>query len=78
MGKEMIFIFGAIAAGAAIAGSLFLLYPDMMFQGTNLETQGGSTTEEPVLIDETNPAGVGSSNTTNATTGGPSTTTPPY
>lgn len=76
MGKEMIFIFGAIAAGVAIAGSLFLLYPDMMFQGTSLESQGGATTEEPVLLDEINTASAG--NSTNTTTSAPATTAPPY
>jgi hypothetical protein len=82
MGKEGIFIFGAIAAGIAIAGSLFLLYPDMMFQGTSLQSQGGVTTEEPVFVDETGTAGAGSNSTNstaNTTTGAPATTTaPPY
>lgn len=81
MGKEMVFIFGAIAGGIAIAASLFVLYPDSMFQGTSLESQGGltTTTEEPVFIDETNPAGANSTNSTaNTTTGAPATTAPPY
>ena len=81
MGKEGIFIFGAIAAGIAIAGSLFLLYPDMMFQGTSLESQGGATPSEPVILDQTNTAGVGSNSTNstaNTTMGAPATTAPSY
>ena len=37
--KEAIFIGGAIAIGIAIAGSLFLLYPDMMFRNSGLSSQ---------------------------------------
>lgn len=81
MAKEAIFIMGAIAAGVAVAGSLFLLYPDMMFQNTSLESQGGAATDTPVFVDQTNTAGVGS-NSTNSTSGnttaGASTTVPPY
>jgi hypothetical protein len=80
MAKEAIFIFGAIAAGVAVAGSLFLLFPDMMFKGTSLDTQGGATTDVPVLVDETNTASAGSNstNTTGTTSGAPTTTEPPY
>jgi hypothetical protein len=82
MGKEAIFIMGAIAAGVAVAGSLFVLYPDLMFQNTSLETQGGAATDTPVFVDPTNTAGVGS-NSTNSTSGNtiagaPATTAPPY
>ena len=80
MAKETIFIIGAIAAGVAVAGSLFLLYPDVMFKGTSLDTQGGASTDVPVFVDETTTAGAGS-NTTNSTagtTGQPAATEPPY
>ena len=36
----------AVAAGAAIGGALFLLYPDMMFQGTSLSGQGGAVSPD--------------------------------
>jgi hypothetical protein len=81
MAKEAIFIGGAIAVGVAVAASLFLLYPDMMFKNTSLESQGGASTDVPVLIDPTTTAGAGSNSTNstaNATAGSPSTTTPPY
>jgi hypothetical protein len=81
MAKEAIFIMGAIAAGVAIAGSLFLLYPDMMFQNTSLESQGGAGTDVPVFVDPTTTAGVRSNSTNstaNATTGAPATTAPLY
>lgn len=79
MGKEAIFIFGAIAAGVAIAGLLFLLYPDMTFRNTSLESQGGAATDAPVLVDPTTTAGVGANNTNstaNTTTGAPAPTSP--
>jgi hypothetical protein len=80
MAKEAIFIFGAIAAGVAVAGSLFLLFPDMMFKGTSLDAQGGATTDVPVLVDETNTASAGSNstNTAGTTSGAPTTAEPPY
>jgi hypothetical protein len=81
MAKEAIFIMGAIAAGVAVAGSLFLIYPDMMFQNTNLESQGGAGTDVPVFVDPTTTASTGADNTNstaNATTGAPATTAPPY
>jgi hypothetical protein len=80
MAKEAIFIIGAIAAGVAVAGSLFLLYPDVMFKGTSLDTQGGASTDVPVFVDETTTAGAGSNstNSTAGTTGQPTTTEPPY
>jgi hypothetical protein len=80
MAKEAIFIFGAIAAGIAVAGSIFLLYPDLMFQNTGFETQGGEGTDVPVFVDETNTAGAGSNSTnstSNATSGSSSATAPP-
>ena len=46
-------IIGAMVAGAAIGGALFLLYPDMMFQGTSISGQsefasdGITTAESP-------------------------------
>lgn len=76
MGKEIIFVVAAIVAGVAVAGSLFLLYPDLMFQNTSFESQGGAATDEPVFINPTDTAGT--SNSTNSTTGAPATTAPPY
>jgi hypothetical protein len=80
MAKETIIIMGIIAAGVAIAGSLFLVFPDMMFKNTGFETQGGESTDVPVFVDETNTAGVVNStnSTSNATSGSSSTTEPPY
>ena len=81
MGKETFIIIGAIAAGAAIAGSLFLLYPDMMFKGTSLDSQGGASTSVPVLVEYTSTAGA-NGNSTNSTSGtssgAPSSAAPPY
>ena len=43
---DAIFIVGAIIVGAAIAGSLFLLYPEMMFGTSSFNSQntGGAPT----------------------------------
>lgn len=84
MAKEAIFIVGAIVVGVAVAGSLFLLYPDLMFRNTSLDSQSGASTDVPVIIDPNDPtmtAGAGSNgtnSTANATTGVPATTAPPY
>jgi hypothetical protein len=84
MAKEAIFIVGAIVAGVAVAGSLFLLYPDLMFRNTGFDSQSGASTDVPVIIDPNDPtmtASVGSNgtnSTANATTGAPATTAPPY
>lgn len=65
--KEAIIIGSAIVAGIAVAGSLFLLYPDMMLRNTGFETQT-SGTDVPVLIDPNNPTGTASAgNVTNST-----------
>lgn len=37
--KQKGVIIGAIAAGIAIAGALFYLYPNMMIQGTGFQDQ---------------------------------------
>jgi hypothetical protein len=71
MAKETVIIVGAIVAGAAVAGSIFLVYPDLVFKGTSLDTQGGASTDVPVFVDETTTSEAGS-NSTN------STSEPPY
>jgi hypothetical protein len=82
MAKETIIIMGAIAAGVAVAGSLFLLYADMMFKNTSFDTQGGATTDVPVFVDATTTASAGSNGTNstpeNTTAGAPATTAQPY
>ena len=43
-------IIAAIVAGAAVAASLFVLYPDEMIGGTNLDQgSGGSEFSEPYM-----------------------------
>jgi len=69
--NEIFFIVGGIAAGAVIAGSLFLLYPDMLFQNTSFQAQqsgelpdfGGPTTTT------TTATSAGANNGTNSTAG---------
>ncbi|OLC87557.1 MAG: hypothetical protein AUJ08_00470 [Thaumarchaeota archaeon 13_1_40CM_3_50_5] len=84
MGKnESIFIISGIIAGVAVAGSLFLLYPDMMFKDTNLAQQSGVTPDVYGGSPATTTAGVGAndtnSTTSNTTTGSPApTAAPPY
>ncbi|HXV45280.1 MAG TPA: hypothetical protein VD736_01260, partial [Nitrososphaera sp.] len=68
MAKDAILIMSAIAAGIVVAGSLFLVYPDVTFKGTSLDTQGGASTDVPVFVDEITTAGAGS-NSTNSTAG---------
>jgi len=67
MAKEAIFIIGAIAVGIAAAGSLFLMYPDLMLRNTGLNSQG---TAVPVIIDLNDPTSTASIHTTctNSTT----------
>ncbi|GEM_PF-5704514 len=48
--KRSAMIVGAIVAGAAIGGALFLLYPDMMFKGTGFQNQGGLPGSSPQAI----------------------------
>ena len=72
MAKEAIFIVGAIVAGVAVAGSLFLLYPDLMFRNTGFDSQSGASTDVPVIIDPNDPtmtasAGANSTAGTNST-----------
>jgi hypothetical protein len=68
--KEAIFIVGAIVVGIAVAGSLFLLYPDLMFRNTSLDSQSGPGTDVPVLIDPNDPTMTASAgNSTNSTAG---------
>jgi len=65
--KEAIIIGGAIVIGVAVAGSLFMLYPDMMLRNTGFNLQS-SGTDVPVLIDPNNPTTTaGASNITNST-----------
>jgi hypothetical protein len=82
---EMFFIVGGIAAGVAIAGSLFLLYPDMMFKNTSFQAQqsgelpdlGGATTTTTTTTASAGTNGTNSSagNTTSGVQG--STSAPP-
>jgi hypothetical protein len=60
--KKNAIIVGAILAGAAIGGALFMLYPDVMFKGTNLESQGGAAPATPQSLAQ----GGGSPGTTTA------------
>jgi hypothetical protein len=71
MAKEAIFIVGAIVAGVAVARSLFLLYPDLMFRNTGFDSQSGAGTDVPVIIDPNDPTMTASagSNDTNSTAG---------
>ena len=65
--KEAIIIGSAIAVGIAVAGSLFMLYPDMLLRNTGLDTQTTGT-DVPVLIDPNNPTTTASTgNVTNST-----------
>lgn len=65
--KEAMFIAGAIAIGIAVAGSLFMLYPDMMFKNTGF-SQSGTTSEVPIIMDTNNPTSTASiTNNTNST-----------
>jgi hypothetical protein len=72
--KEAIFIAGAIIVGAAVAGSLFMFYPDMMFGQSSLSAQSGGASsglpavspQETVTADSNS---AGGSNSTNATVG---------
>ena len=76
--KESVLIITGIVAGVAVAGSLFLLYPDLMFKNTTFQAQQGSappvTGASPTITQPaTNPqstttAGAGS-NSTNSTAG---------
>jgi hypothetical protein len=93
MGRnESIFIIGGIAAGVVVAGSLFLLYPDLMFKNTSFQAQqsgaplftGALPTITPPVTNpqSTTTAGAGG-NSTNSTAGNTtagasgSTSTPP-
>lgn len=65
--KEAIFIAGAIAIGIAAAGSLFMLFPDMMFKNTGF-SQSGTTSNVPIIMDTNNPTTTASiTNNTNST-----------
>lgn len=73
MAKEAIFIIAAIAVGIAAAGSLFLMYPGLNSQGTDVR----------VIIDPNDPTSTASidtisTNTTtaNTTIGAPAPTAP--
>ena len=59
--KKNAIIIGVILAGAAIGGTLFMLYPGMMFDGTGFQNQGGSPQSTPQSLAE----GGGSSTTRN-------------
>jgi hypothetical protein len=65
--KKNAIIVGAILAGAAIGGALFMFYPDMMFQGTNFQSQSGSAPATPQSLAE------GGGGTTTAGSGGAAT-----
>lgn len=65
--KEAIFIAGAIAIGIAVAGSLFMVFPDTMFKNTGF-SQSGTTSNVPIIMDTNNPTTTASiTNNTNST-----------
>lgn len=66
--NEMFFIVGGIAAGAVIAGSLFLLYPDTMFQNTSFQAQQSGELPDLGGPTSTTTASAGTNNGTNNST----------
>jgi hypothetical protein len=50
--KKNAVIVGEILAGAAIDGTLSVFYPDIMFQRTNLHSQGGAAPASPQSLAE--------------------------
>jgi hypothetical protein len=44
MNAQSLVIIGVIVAGAAVAASLFMFYPDMMLKNTSLDPKGEAAT----------------------------------
>jgi len=68
----------AVVIGVAVAGSLFIFYPNMLLRNTGFDRHSSST-DVPVLIDPNNPtstAGKGT-NSTNSTSNATTTTPRP-
>jgi hypothetical protein len=62
--KKNAIIIGAILAGAAIGGTLFMLYPGLMFGGTGFQNQGAAPAASPQSLAQ------GGGNTTTAGSSG--------